>query len=69
VDRCGGVPFPDLSVNHQCRNFDAPVKWRKENSVNLETYKTLVKPKGIKQAKQQHMYFEVFPERTRPGTT
>jgi hypothetical protein len=26
-------PFPDFSVNHNCRNFDAVLKWAEEKQV------------------------------------
>jgi hypothetical protein len=62
-------PFPDFSIYHQCRDFDALVEWRKENALEWERYRTMVKPEGVKQAKQQDMYFEIFLNRTRPVTT
>src|SRR3954471_9057260 len=36
-------PFPDFSINHQCRDFDSLIQWRKDNSVvcNLFLNQTL----------------------------
>jgi hypothetical protein len=48
-------------------DFDILVNWRKENSVDIDTYMKLVKPEGVRQAKQQDMYFEVFPNRSKLG--
>lgn len=28
-------PWPDFSTTHQCRNFDAAVKWVEENQVDM----------------------------------
>lgn len=39
------------------------VEWRKENSLDSEMYfKYAKKPELRKQAKQQDIYFEVYPE-------
>lgn len=31
-------PFPDMSVNKQCVNFDKLTHWRKENTLDLDKY-------------------------------
>jgi hypothetical protein len=42
------LPFPDFSINHKCRNFDAVMDWHKENSVSVDTYLQLKMPEGFK---------------------
>lgn len=35
-------PFPDMSMNKQClADFDYLTQWRKDNEVDLETYKNI----------------------------
>ena len=35
---------PDFNINHQCRDFDALLEWRKENSVDMGMWKAMKKP-------------------------
>jgi hypothetical protein len=41
-------PFPDFSINHQCKDFNTLVQRRKENSVNTEKWITMEKPNGVR---------------------
>lgn len=44
-------PFPDMSVNRQCINFDKLTEWRKENTVDMDRYvEVMEKPEGVKEA-------------------
>ncbi|KAI9743513.1 MAG: hypothetical protein M1818_002826 [Claussenomyces sp. TS43310] len=44
-----GHPFPDFNLNHQCRDFDALVDWRKENGVDIDMWVAMEKPQGATQ--------------------
>ncbi|KAE8446179.1 hypothetical protein EG329_012404 [Mollisiaceae sp. DMI_Dod_QoI] len=44
-----GYPFPDFNINHQCRDFDALVEWRKREGVDIEKWVKMKKPEGVKQ--------------------
>ena len=42
-------PFPDMSVNRQCINFDKLAEWRKENTIDADKYEKIMhKKKGVK---------------------
>lgn len=42
-------PFPDMSINKQCVDFDALTTWRKENTIDMEKYvKVMQRPEGDK---------------------
>ncbi|KAH8660330.1 hypothetical protein BX600DRAFT_513944 [Xylariales sp. PMI_506] len=34
-------PFPDMSINHKCVDFDALTEWRKENTVDMDVWSHL----------------------------
>ncbi|KAF2011565.1 hypothetical protein BU24DRAFT_435969 [Aaosphaeria arxii CBS 175.79] len=54
-------PFPDMSLNRKCVDFDALTKWRLENTIDMEKYKERMdKPKGVKQLKQADGYYKYF---------
>ena len=54
------LPSPDFSINHQCRDFDTLLQWRKENSVDMEKMNNLVKPEGVKEVPAPKEYYELF---------
>lgn len=37
-------PFPDFSVDHQCRDFDAVKSWHDRNAVDVDNFVELVAP-------------------------
>ncbi|KAK8923291.1 hypothetical protein VCV18_007354 [Metarhizium anisopliae] len=42
-------PFPDMSVNRQCVNFERLTAWRKENTIDMDKYiQVMKKPKGVR---------------------
>lgn len=43
------LPFPDFNVKHQCRDFDAIIKWQEEYTVPKELGRNFTKPDGVKQ--------------------
>ncbi|KAK8030712.1 hypothetical protein PG990_000446 [Apiospora arundinis] len=45
-------PFPDMSVNRQCINFDKLSQWRKENTLDMEKYVKTMRKKEDKQYNQ-----------------
>lgn len=53
-------PFPDFSVNHQCRDFDVLVEWRKTESVDVEKWNRMKKPIGVKEVEVEDGYWELF---------
>jgi hypothetical protein len=40
-------PWPNFYVNHQCRDFDAIVKWQDENALPLMMGRNLTRPPGV----------------------
>lgn len=44
-----GYPFPDFNINHQRRDFDALVGWRKNKGVDLDKWVAMKKPEGVRQ--------------------
>jgi hypothetical protein len=46
-------PFPDMSINKQCINFEKLTEWRKENTLDLDKYTETMKKKEGK-VKQLH---------------
>jgi hypothetical protein len=63
------IPFPDFSINRQCRDFDTLVEWRKENTLDMDKYVEFVKkPEGVKQALQDEAYFAIYGEQDREGS-
>lgn len=54
-------PFPDMSINRQCIDFDAVVAWRKEHSIDMGKYvEVMQKPDGVKQQPIESGYWEMF---------
>ncbi|KAL4959709.1 oxidase ustYa family protein [Aspergillus stella-maris] len=40
------APWPDFSVNRQCRDFSIIVDWQRGNAVNSEKFGKMTRPKG-----------------------
>lgn len=40
--------FPDFSVNHQCVDFEAILRWQQENSVDVDEFAGIRRPDGYK---------------------
>ncbi|KAE9375973.1 hypothetical protein N431DRAFT_404073 [Stipitochalara longipes BDJ] len=38
------IPFPDFSINHQCRSFDALLFWQEANSLDFDSFTNITKP-------------------------
>ncbi|KUI53434.1 hypothetical protein VP1G_00904 [Cytospora mali] len=56
-------PFPDMSVNRQCINFDKLTKWRKESTVDMDHYvQVMEKPEGVKEAPIPDGYWKLHPD-------
>lgn len=53
-------PFPDFSVNRKCRDWDALMAWRDERVVDMEKYRRMQKPKGVKQVPAEPGYYERY---------
>jgi hypothetical protein len=39
--------FPDFSMNHKCRDFDAVLRWHDDNSVPLEKFGAIRRPEDF----------------------
>ncbi|KAG4438818.1 hypothetical protein IFR05_005709 [Cadophora sp. M221] len=53
-------PFPDFSINHQCRDFNALVDWRERNAVDMKKWDEMRKPVGVKEVPLPEGYWETF---------
>ncbi|KAL9046804.1 MAG: hypothetical protein Q9214_000457 [Letrouitia sp. 1 TL-2023] len=60
-------PFPDFSVNKKCRDFDAIVRWRDDNALDVKKAGSVTKPEGGDQTKISEMYWKLFGNDTSPG--
>ncbi|KAF2786092.1 hypothetical protein K505DRAFT_260666 [Melanomma pulvis-pyrius CBS 109.77] len=57
-------PFPDMSVNRKCVDFEGLTKWRLENTIDITKFNdTMDKPLGVKQLKSPDGFYTYF----RPG--
>ncbi|PYH46214.1 oxidase ustYa family protein [Aspergillus saccharolyticus JOP 1030-1] len=52
--------FPDFSVNHQCRDFDAILRWQEENSVDVDEFAAIRKPPDAEARVMSHRFKELF---------
>ena len=44
----GDEPYPDFSINRQCKDFDAVLKWQEENSIPMNEFRGVIrKPEGV----------------------
>ncbi|PYH99569.1 hypothetical protein BO71DRAFT_394050 [Aspergillus ellipticus CBS 707.79] len=42
-------PYPDFSINRQCRDFESVLNWQIENSVPMRDYRDIIhRPEGVK---------------------
>ncbi|KAJ4378179.1 hypothetical protein N0V83_001013 [Neocucurbitaria cava] len=58
-------PFPDMSINKKCVDFEGLTQWRKENTIDMERYVEVMKrPAGDKPGIKQHpaadQYYEYW---------
>lgn len=53
-------PFPDFSVNHQCRDFDTLVQYRNQKSVDWDKWLAMEKPPGVREIPAPAKYYELF---------
>ena len=41
-------PYPDFSINRQCRDFDSILAWQEEKSIPMSQYRKVIrKPKDV----------------------
>lgn len=64
-----GYPFPDMSINKQCVDFDKLTEWRKENSVDMDKYVEKMKMKeGVNALPApDEFYKNFFPDAVNPN--
>ena len=44
----GDEPYPDFSINRQCRDFEAVWQWQEDNSIPMSQYRDVIrKPTGV----------------------
>ncbi|KAI0170556.1 hypothetical protein BJ166DRAFT_588682 [Pestalotiopsis sp. NC0098] len=56
-------PWPDMSINRKCVNFDALTEFRKNVSLDMDRYKvTMDKPEGVKEMPAPDEYYDLFGE-------
>ena len=60
LDEDAGLPLPDFSVSHQCRDFDALVRYRDDNAVDLNKWLGMKKPEGVRQVPAPRQYYQIF---------
>jgi hypothetical protein len=54
-------PWPDMSINRQCVDFDHLTEFRRQKSLNMDKYKKVIrKPEGIKQLPAPDQYYEFY---------
>ncbi|KAL1311487.1 hypothetical protein AAFC00_001612 [Neodothiora populina] len=52
--------FPDFSINHKCRDFEAILQWHDDNSIPLEDFGALRKPENFTPHIMNHEFKTVF---------
>ncbi|KAF7539639.1 hypothetical protein G7054_g1980 [Neopestalotiopsis clavispora] len=56
-------PWPDMSINRQCIDFDALTEFRKQVSLDMDKYKvTMNKPEGVTELPAPDNYYTLFGE-------
>ncbi|XPS80983.1 hypothetical protein M3J09_012927 [Ascochyta lentis] len=58
-------PFPDMSINKKCVNFDGLTEWRKKHTIDMDKYVEVMKmpegeKPGIKQLPAADQYYEYW---------
>lgn len=58
-------PFPDMSINKKCVNFDGLTEWRKANTIDMEKYVKVMKmpevdKPGVKELPAADQYYEYW---------
>lgn len=44
----GDEPYPDFSINRQCRDFESVLAWQEERSIPMSQYRNVIrKPQGV----------------------
>jgi hypothetical protein len=64
-------PFPvvDWSINRQCIDFDRLTEWRKESTIDKDTYlSNMAKPEGVTGLPMPDAYWKMFPEEDPDGS-
>ena len=51
-------PFPDFSIEHKCRDFDAILDWQRKHGVRLEDFVSLTKPDDYGPARKMSHEFK-----------
>jgi hypothetical protein len=57
-------PFPDFFVNHQCRDFDAIVRWQEENALPLMMGRNITRPPGAREIPAPDGIYELLGNET-----
>ena len=53
-------PYPDMSINHKRRDFDAILRWRDKRAVNMDKWRAVEEPEIAKQVPVEEGYWELF---------
>ncbi|RAK99262.1 oxidase ustYa family protein [Aspergillus ibericus CBS 121593] len=52
--------FPDFSVNHKCRDFDAILSWQEAHSVDVDAFAAIRKPPDSLARVMSHRFKDLF---------
>jgi hypothetical protein len=60
-----GYPFPDMSINKKCVDFEGLTEWRKANTIDMDKYVEVMKmpevgKPGIKELPAADQYYEYW---------
>ncbi|KAI1130496.1 hypothetical protein F5Y10DRAFT_263188 [Nemania abortiva] len=53
-------PFPDFSINKQCRDFETLLDWQAERAVDMDRWMNMTKPSGVAAIPGEKEWFQLF---------
>ncbi|GAW20493.1 hypothetical protein ANO14919_099990 [Xylariales sp. No.14919] len=53
-------PFPDFSINKQCRDFETLLDWQAERAVDMDQWMNMTKPSGVTIIPGEKEWFQLF---------
>ncbi|KAI1277741.1 hypothetical protein F5Y07DRAFT_398294 [Xylaria sp. FL0933] len=55
-------PFPDFSINKQCRDFETLLDWQAERAVDMDQWMNMTKPRDVTIIPGEKEWFQLFGE-------
>ena len=52
-------PFPDSSINHQCKNFESILEWQRKRGLDEESFVGLEGPEGYQFSVMSHKFKDI----------